>query len=146
MDKCIITIIDTENIVVDSVTTLITYVEYRYKEYKNIGYFCFGMDDGKSSVSEQWKKAIFKGFYWISVKGEREKNKVDKAIIDKINELLNIPKFSAIDVWVIASSDGDYVPAIKAIKEKGHKAVVVGSATTSAKLREACDEFYSIFN
>ena len=146
MKKYIITFVDTENVSPDIVGGLISLVDYTYKDYNNLGYFCFGIDDGKSNISVEWKKRLGNpsDFRWISVKGERSKNLVDKSIIRNITRMINDSYYSPIDVWVIVSSDGDYCSVIKAIREKGHKVIVASPGTVSEKLRKACSEFFPL--
>ena len=146
MEKYIITFIDTENVSPGVTGGLFSLVDYKYKNFKNLGYYCFGIDDGKSTQSTEWKKqsAILKGFNWISVKGERRKNLVDESIIRNITRMINDPYYSLIDVWVIVTSDGDYCQVIKTIRERGHKAIVASPLKVSEKLRKVCSEFYCL--
>lgn len=145
-DKYIITLIDTENVPQSCFSGLISLVEYKYGNHKNAGYYCFGINDGKSTVALGWKEQTvnLKGLTWVSVNGEREKNLVDKAIIKNIKRMIDDPKYSRIDVWVIATSDGDYEPAIRLIRSKGHKVIVASNNTISDKLRKAGCEIYRL--
>ncbi len=138
-DKYIITLIDTENVPPSCFTQLAELVEYTCRDYNNAGYFCFGIDDGKSANSLGWREQTvnLKGLKWISVKGKREKNLVDQAIIKKIKSFIVDPRFSIIDVWVIVTSDGDYEPAIQSILAKGHKVIVASNNVISNKLMKS---------
>lgn len=47
-----------------------------------------------------------------------------------------------LDLWIIATSDGDYESAIRHIKEKGHRVISAYSGSLSNRLRALCDEQY----
>ncbi len=56
LDKYIIAFIDTENVPSNCFSGLASLVEYKYKNHKNAGYYCYGIDDQKSTVSCGWKQ------------------------------------------------------------------------------------------
>ena len=145
-DKYIIAFIDTENVPSNCFSGLASLVEYKYKNHKNAGYYCYGIDDEKSTVSCGWKQQTdkLKGLKWVSVKGEREKNLVDNSIIKDIKKLLETPKFSRIDIWVIVTSDGDYESAIRLIMSKGHKVVIASNGLVSDKYYKLGCEIYRL--
>ena len=149
MSKCLVIMVDTENVSPKCIESLKSMTDYIYPTFQNVGIFCFGMEDGKSGTSEGWKRLVKercdKALHWQPVVGPRVKNKVDRAICDKIAEFMDNPKFSRIDVWVIATSDGDFKSAIKCIKNHGHRAVIASDTPASNKLIELCDVFYRLW-
>ena len=50
-----------------------------------------------------------------------------------------------LDVMVLISGDGDYVPAVEFLRNQGHRVEVMGfGPSTSNKLKQACDEFIDL--
>ena len=149
MSRCLVIMVDTENVSPRSIESLLSMTDYIYPSFQNVGIFCFGMEDGKSKTSESWKRLVKercdKRLHWQPVEGVRVKNKVDRAICDKVAEFMELQKFACIDVWVIATSDGDFKTAIKCIKDHGHRAVIASDTPASNKLIELCDVFYRLW-
>lgn len=49
------------------------------------------------------------------------------------------------DVIILCSGDGDFIPLVEYLKNQGKKVEVIAfGGTTSAKIKEAADEFYDI--
>ena len=143
--KFLIAFVDTENISPHGTSGLISLIDYKYRNYGYAGIWCYGIGDCKSGSSLAWKKICNEtsGFFkWKEVKGPREKNRVDEAIKKDIEMLLNNPKNDPLDLWIIATSDGDYESAVRHIKEKEHKVVIAYSGALSNKLKNICDEQY----
>jgi len=50
-----------------------------------------------------------------------------------------------VDVIIIASGDGDFIPLVEFLKAKGKRVEVIAfKKTTSSKLQEAADEFFDV--
>lgn len=146
--KYLIAFVDTENISPQGTSGLITLIDYKYRDYGYAGIWCYGIEDNKSGSSVAWKKLCDEGsgyFKWKEVKGPREKNRVDEAIKKDIEKLLGNPKNTPLDLWIIASSDGDYESSVRHIKEKGHKVIIAYSNSLSYKLQNICNEQYRLY-
>ena len=144
MSKHVVVFIDTENISPDGNTGIISLTDYR--DYKSVGVFCYGLEDEKSQSSVEWKKIATStdGYEWKSVSGPRKKNAVDIAMKNGIKKLLDWSRSDELDVWVIASSDGGFVPIINQIKSKGHRVIVAYKSIVSDKLELVADEMYHL--
>lgn len=75
--------------------------------------------------------------------GGPEHNKVDNKIIKDIRKVLNTNK--SIDVFCIATKDGDYADIVHEIREQYHKkAVILASSQTSERLKKSASEVKGI--
>ena len=83
-----------------------------------------------------------------------QKVKVDGHIVYQVKEddihlavdMVKLAYNNAYDAAVLVSSDGDFVPAVLAVKEKGKKVENVGFENKfSYHLKQECDRFYSRF-
>ena len=143
-EKYYIAFVDTENVSCEVIRG-IKEIQKKYNNHKNAKVYCYGMEDSKSHNSIVWKEKTeyLAGFQWKRVEGPREKNTVDNKIIQDINFLLRSPKLDRINVWIIATSDGDFLSVVKKIKERENNSVVgIGSSDPSERLLGACDEYY----
>ena len=143
-EKYYITFVDTENISYDAISG-IEEIQKMYKDHKDAGVYCYGIEDSKSPNSISWKEKTEKlpRVRWVKVKGPREKDAVDERIKLAINTILSNPYNACIDVWIIATSDGGFLPVINKIKEQGNNIVIgIGSSKPSEKLVKACDDYY----
>ncbi len=76
----------------------------------------------------------------IRLAGGSKKNKVDKKMIEEINN--EAKKKNHADTIVIATNDGDFSATVKEINDKGVYITVVGLKTAmSDKLKKACNSF-----
>ncbi len=78
----------------------------------------------------------------IRLYGGPQKNKVDSKIIRDAKRILN--KSKNIDIFVIATSDSDYVGVIRELRDSGKRVVVVGDRNASESLRNSCNKFIEI--
>ena len=78
----------------------------------------------------------------IRLYGGPQKNKVDDKIIRDAKRILNHDK--NIDIFVIATSDSDYVDIIKELRTSGKRVVVVGDRNAPDSLRNSCNKFIEI--
>lgn len=76
--------------------------------------------------------------------GEREKNKIDNKIIRDAKKILNENK--SIDIFVIASRDGDYTELVKFLRSNRKRVVILAPKNTSKKLKNASSESRFIVN
>ena len=143
-EKYYISFVDTENVSYEAIRG-IKEIQRMYADYNNAGVHCYGMEDFKSPNSRGWKeKAERLGrVYWHKVEEPREKNTVDKKIKQGIDKILGNPRYDRINVWIIATSDGDFLSAINKIKERDNNIVIgIGSSDPSERLKKACDKYY----
>ena len=86
-----------------------------------------------------WKeKANSYGIKPILMYGEAEHNKIDNKIIKDIRKILANNK--SIDIFCIATKDGDYSSIVKEIRENKKRAVIFATKDTSKKLKQAASE------
>ncbi len=87
------------------------------------------------------------------IKCRMQKDKVDGEIRYSVKEddihiavdLVKLAYNDAYDTAILISSDGDFVPAIKAVKETGKKVENVGFKNKfSWHLKQTCDRFFSL--
>jgi len=143
-EKYFIAFVDTENVSCDVIRG-IKEIQKKYVNHKSAKVYCYGIEDTKSPNSQAWKEKTeyLAGFNWKKVEGPREKNTVDNRIIQDINSVLRSPNLDCINVWIIATSDGDFLPVIKKIKERKNNSVIgIGSSDPSERLLRACDAYY----
>ncbi len=143
-EKYYISFVDTENVSYEAIRG-IKEIQRMYADHKDAGVHCYGIEDFKSPNSRGWKeKAERLGrVYWHNVEEPREKNTVDKKIKQGIDTILGNPRNDRINVWIIATSDGDFLSAINKIKERDNNIVIgIGSSDPSERLKRACDKYY----
>lgn len=78
----------------------------------------------------------------ILLYGEAQHNKVDDKIIKDIKKVLRTNK--SIDIFCIASRDGDYADIVEYVRESGKRAVVLAGKNTSQRLRQVASEVKGI--
>lgn len=99
----------------------------------------------KDPATAGWKTAIKKyGYKPILMAGEREKNKIDIKIICDAKKVLNENK--SIDIFVIASRDGDYTELVSFLRDNRKRVVILAPKDISKKLKNAGSEYRSINN
>ncbi len=143
-EKYYIAFVDTENISYEAIRG-IKEIQRMYKDHKDAGVYCYGMEDSKSPNSIGWKEKTeyLARVNWVKVKGPREKDAVDERMKQGIYTILNNPRNDCIDVWIIATSDGGFLSMINKIKERDKNTVIgIGSSNPSDKLVRACDTYY----
>lgn len=90
-----------------------------------------------------WKSSIKEyGYKQVLMAGERKKNKIDNKIIRDAKKILNNNK--NIDIFVIASRDGDYTELVNFLRDNKKKVVIIAPKDTSKKLINASSEYRSI--
>ncbi|MCR5544108.1 MAG: NYN domain-containing protein [Eubacterium sp.] len=87
-------------------------------------------------------KAKKHGIKDIRLYGGPKKNKVDNKIKKDANRIMFNNK--NVDIFVIATSDSDYIEEIKNLRMHGKRVVVVGSKQAPASLRESCNKFIEV--
>ena len=97
----------------------------------------------KDIRTRRWSEEARKhGLKDIRLYGCPQKNKVDDKIIHDAKRILNHDK--NIDIFVIATSDSDYVDIIKELRTSGKRVVVVGDRNAPDSLRSSCNKFIEI--
>ena len=97
----------------------------------------------KDMRTRRWSEEARKhGLKDIRLYGGPQKNKVDDKIIRDAKRILNHDK--NIDIFVIATSDSDYVDIIKELRTSGKRVVVVGDRNAPDSLRNSCNKFIEI--
>ncbi len=87
-------------------------------------------------------KAKKHGIKDIRLYGGPKKNKVDNKIKKDANRIMYNDK--NVDIFVIATSDSDYIEEIELLRMHGKRVVVVGSKQAPASLRESCNKFIEV--
>ena len=97
----------------------------------------------KDMRTRRWSEEARKhGLKDIRLYGGPQKNKVDDKIIRDAKRILNHDK--NVDIFVIATSDSDYIDIIKELRTSGKRVVVVGDRNASDSLRNSCTKFIEI--
>ena len=97
----------------------------------------------KDKRTKGWtEKARKHGIEDIRLYGGPQKNKVDNKIKKDANRIIVNNK--NVDVFVIATSDSDYIEVIENLRMHGKRVVVVGSKQASASLRQSCNKFIEV--
>ena len=97
----------------------------------------------KDMRTRRWSEEARKhGLKDIRLYGGPQKNKIDDKIIRDAKRILNHDK--NVDIFVIATSDSDYVDIIKELRTSGKRVVVVGDRNASDSLRNSCNKFIEI--
>ena len=112
-------------------------------QYKNAGIYCFGLNNEKDGRLKKWKE-VTEGkidVHWEWLAGKPQKNKVDNAIIESIESLLDNRKVDEICIFCLAASDGDYVHVLNKLKAKGIFTIVFGKENASEILKSKADMF-----
>ncbi len=101
-------------------------------EISEMRYFARRNDD----ATKPWKEMASRyGIKPILSDGEPEKNKIDKLIIKHAKKILANNK--SIDIFCIASNDGDYTELVEELKDQERKRVVILADNISKKLKNA---------
>ena len=74
--------------------------------------------------------------------GNPEHNKIDKKLIKDAKKILRDNK--SIDIFCIASRDGDYTELVKLLRENRKRVVVLATKDTSQKLKNSASEVKGI--
>lgn len=112
---------------------------------KNIGialemrYYARQNEASTKSWKDEAKKYNIKP---ILLCGGPEHNKVDKKIIKDIRKVLNTNK--SIDIFCIATRDGDYAGIAKELRVKHKRVVILAPKQTSKKLKACASEVKGI--
>ena len=97
----------------------------------------------KDMRTRRWSEEARKhGLKDIRLYGGPQKNKFDDKIIRDAKRILNHDK--NVDIFVIATSDSDYIDIIKELRTSGKRVVVVGDRNASDSLRNSCTKFIEI--
>lgn len=97
----------------------------------------------KDPSVNNWRESARKyGIKPILLSGEPSKNKVDNKISKDIKSILSTNK--SIDVFCIATRDGDYVELVNYVRKRGKKVVVFATKNTSSLLKKAASEVKGI--
>ena len=97
----------------------------------------------KDPTTAKWKETITDyGLKPILMCGEPERNKIDNKIIKDIRKVLNSNK--SIDIFCIASKDGDYSNIVQEIRNNKKRAVILATKGTSKKLKAKASEIKGI--
>lgn len=102
-------------------------------------YYALQKDNGTSSWKQEAKKY---GFKPILMAGAPEKNKIDNKIIKDAKKMLAQNK--QIDIYCIASRDGDYTDLVKYLREHKKRVVVLATKQTSQRLKDASSDVKGI--
>ena len=78
----------------------------------------------------------------IRLYGGPQKNKVDNKIKKDANRIIVNNK--NVDIFVIATSDCDFIEVIENLRMHGKRVVVVGSKQAPASLRQSCNKFIEV--
>ena len=108
-------------------------------EIFEIRYYARQIDPSTSAWKDQAKAYDIKP---ILMYGEPERNKIDNKIIKDIRRILNTNK--SIDIFCIASRDGDFSDIVQEIRSKRKRAVVLATKNTSEKLKGLASEVRGI--
>ena len=92
----------------------------------------------KDPPTDSWKTAIKSGYKPILMSGKREKNKIDNKIIKDAKKVVATNK--SIDIFVLASRDGDYAELANYLRNHNKRVVVLAPDNISNKLKNACNE------
>lgn len=97
----------------------------------------------KDKRTKGWtEKARKHGIEDIRLYGGPQKNKVDNKIKKDANRIIVNNK--NVDIFVIATSDSDYIETIENLRMHGKRVVVVGSKQAPASLRQSCNKFIEV--
>ena len=130
--------IDAENISSDHCSSIIGQCK-SIGEVFEIRYYARQKDPNTA----KWKETITNyGLKPILMCGEPERNKIDDKIIKDIRKVLNTNK--SIDIFCIASKDGDYSKIVQEIRNNKKRAVILATKGTSKKLKEKASEIKGI--
>lgn len=78
----------------------------------------------------------------ILMYGEPEHNKIDNKIMKDIRKVLDTNK--SIDIFCIASRDGDYSQIAQEIRDRRKRVVILATKNTSRKLKDTASEVRGI--
>ena len=93
----------------------------------------------KDPATAKWKETIANyGLKPILMYGEPERNKIDNKIIKDIRKVMNTNK--SIDIFCIASKDGDYSKIVQEIRNNKKRAVILATKGTSKKLKSKASD------
>ncbi len=97
----------------------------------------------KDAATAGWKEAAKEyGIKPILLCGDPEHNKVDNKMKKDIRKVLATDK--SIDVFCIASGDGDFTEIVNELREKHKRVVILASKQTSGKLKASASEVKGI--
>ena len=97
----------------------------------------------KDKRTKGWTvKARKHGIEDIRLYGGPQKNKVDNKIKKDANRIIVNNK--NVDIFVIATSDSDFIEVIENLRMHGKRVVVVGSKQAPASLRRSCNKFIEV--
>lgn len=138
-----ITFVDTENVSQKVITRLITYLDYGLKGIKNIGVWCYSLNDNRSTQSLAWKEEVYqlKGYHWKEIKTDRKHNAVDMEIARDVEKLIANPQNDRITNYILVSADGDYYDVIRKVQQKGKRVTVIGTSNISGRVKAVCNEY-----
>ncbi len=97
----------------------------------------------KDNSTVAWKDMAKQyGIKPILMAGEPQKNKIDNKIIKDIKHILETNK--SIDVFCIATRDGDYKEIVEYIQQRKKRAIVLATKNTSESLKDSASEVRGI--
>lgn len=130
--------IDAENISADRCTRIIGQCAGIGEIYE-IRYYARQNDPATAAWKSEAKKYGIKA---ILMSGGPSHNKIDDKIVKDIHRVLGTNK--SIDIFCIASRDGDFAGVVRELKEKHKRVVVLAAKNTSAKLKACASEVKGI--
>lgn len=130
--------IDAENISVNSCAAIVGQCKTIGKVFE-LRYYARQKDAGTAG----WKEAAKEhGIKPILLCGGPEHNKVDNKIKKDIRKVLSTNK--SIDIFCIASRDGDFTEIVNELRERHKRVVILASKQTSSKLKASASEVKGI--
>ncbi len=97
----------------------------------------------KDSSTAAWKNVAKQySIKPILMCGEAAHNKIDNKIVKDIKSILETNK--SIDIFCIASRDGDYSEVVKYIRTKKKRVVILATKNTSKRLKNSASEIREI--
>lgn len=133
-----IVFIDAENISADRCSRIIGQCRAIGEVYE-IRYYARQNDPATAAWKEQAK---YHGIKPILMCGEPEHNKIDNKIVKDIRRVLNTNK--SIDIFCIASGDGDYSKIVQEIRSQKKRAVILATKNASKRLKGSASEVRGI--
>lgn len=108
-------------------------------EVAEIRYYARQKDPSTRAWIDEAKENDIKSVLMV---GNPEHNKIDKKLIKDAKKILRDNK--SIDIFCIASRDGDYTELVKLLRENRKRVVVLATKDTSQKLKNSASEVKGI--
>jgi uncharacterized protein (TIGR00288 family) len=120
-------------------------IEFVIEEVKKFGRLIVNRvyGDWSTTLWNQWKQYCIKeGLEPIHCAKLPKKNSVDIRLIDDIYECLFVN--SNIDIYVLASTDADFLTVARKVKRYGKIFITIGYNQCSEILKNVCDKFIAV--